>query len=337
MSTHNICALIYGNQKHYLDHLAPLASYLSVPLIVTEIEIESLATKYYPDLDVVYLEPTSMPQKVVSSFETVISCLPKALFKSIFFITEALSQKELKNVWCPHGNSDKGHFSPFMEGLSDEKWAFVYGKKMVSFLKEKSAHNQLENLFYLGNYRYEYFKKHREFYQKILNETLLFQNNHQTLLYAPTWNDSESSSSFDLEVNSLIDSLPPHWNLIIKPHPHLKCEIDNYKENLIVLKDFPPIYPLLDKMDVYLGDMSSIGYDFLTFRRPLFFYPPKNRTLNYDTHSHLMQCGTILPPSKNPFPIIEQTDQTPFSKIQDLVYNSVFETTQTIKKIYELR
>ena len=202
----------------------------------------------------------------------------------------------LRSIFCPHGNSDKGHFSPFMEGLSDEKWAFVYGKKMVSFLKEKSAHSQLENVFYLGNYRYEYFKKHRGFYQKILNETFLFQNNHQTLLYAPTWNDNESSSSFDLEVHSLIDSLPPHWNLIIKPHPHIKCEIDNNKENLIVLKDFPPIYPLLDKMDVYLGDMSSIGYDFLTFRRPLFFYPPKNRTLNYDTHQpHVGEYVAIRP------------------------------------------
>ena len=42
-------------------------------------------------------------------------------------------------------------------------------------------------------------------------------------------------------------------------------------EDLFFLKDFPPIYPLLDFVEAYIGDASSIGYDMLTFNKPLFF------------------------------------------------------------------
>ena len=85
MSFPKIAALIYGNQKHYLDHLAPLASLLRVPLVVTDFEIERLAKSYYPDLNLLYFDPVEMAEQVVSQFEVVISCLPKDLFDSLFF------------------------------------------------------------------------------------------------------------------------------------------------------------------------------------------------------------------------------------------------------------
>ncbi len=331
-----IAALIYGNQKHYLDHLAPLASLLRVPLVVTDFEVERLAKNYYPDLNLLYFDPAEMAEKVVSQFEVVISCLPKDLFDSLFFITETLHQKRLTNVWCPHGNSDKGHSSYFMEGLSKEKWAFVYGQKMIDFLKEKGAFEQLNELFILGNYRYEYYLRHTEFYQRILNKKIPLNRKRRTLLYAPTWNDSESSSSFEKEHSFLINNVPKNWNLIIKPHPHLKCPLESSKENVIILKGFPPIYPLLQLIDVYLGDMSSVGYDFLTFRRPLFFYNPQNRNQNEDQGLYLTRCGTIIGPNENPFEKIDKIDPVSFLKIQDHVYHEVFEKNQTITKIYDL-
>ncbi|WP_316359670.1 CDP-glycerol glycerophosphotransferase family protein [Candidatus Neptunichlamydia sp. REUL1] len=331
-----IATLIYGNQKHYLDHLAPLASLLGVPLVVTDFEIERLAKSYYPDLNLLYFDPVEMAEQMVSQFEVVISCLPKDLFDSLFFITTTLHQKCLMNVWCPHGNSDKGHSSYFMEGLSKEKRAFVYGQKMIDFLKEKGAFEQLEDLFILGNYRYEYYLQHIDFYQKILEEKLPINRKRRTLLYAPTWNDSERSSSFEIAHSFLINSVPKDWNLIIKPHPHLKCPLESPKENVIILKDLPPIYPLLQSVDVYLGDMSSIGYDFLTFRRPLFFYNPQNRNPNEDQGLYLTRCGTIIDANENPFEKIDEIDPVSFLKIQDHVYNEVFDKDQTRAKIYDI-
>ena len=245
-----------------------------------------------------------------------VTLITKDLFDSLFFITETLHQKCLINVWCPHGNSDKGHSSYFMEGLSKEKRAFVYGQKMMDFLKEKGAFEQLEDLFILGNYRYKYYLQHIEFYQNILEEKLPINRKHRTLLYAPTWKDSERSSSFEIAHSFLINSVPKDWNLIIKPHPHLKCSIKSPKENVIILEDFPPIYPLLQSIDVYLGDMSSIGYDFLTFRRPLFFYNPQNRNPNEDQGLYLTQCGTIIDTNENPFEKIDEIDPVSFLKIQ---------------------
>lgn len=330
----NLSALIYGNQKHYLDHLAPLASFLKIPLIVTEVEIETLAKTFYPKLNVIYFGAIEVAEKIVSNFEVVISCLPKDLLDSIFFITESLHQKELIKVWCPHGNSDKGHASYFMEGLSKERFAFVYGQKMVNFLKEKGAFNQVEEVFFLGNYRYKYFKKHADFFHAAVKKNIPLDFIRKTLLYAPTWKDEENSSSFD-QVQFLIDLVPDDWNLIIKPHPHLQTNLEIQKENIFVLKDFPPIYPLLECVDFYLGDMSSIGYDFLTFRRPQFFLNPQNRDPKTDKGLYLTKCGTIVDLKEDLFSLIESTNHAPFIKIQEEVYDEVFEKRETIKSIYE--
>lgn len=328
----NLCCLIYGAEKHYLDHLAPLASLLEIPLLVTEISIETLAKKYYPDVSVQYYPPIEMEESVVQHFEVVISCLPKVLFDSLFLIPETLHQKKLINVWCPHGNSDKGHKSYFMEELANEKWMFVYGKQMIDVLKKKNAFDQIENYFYLGNFRHQYFLNHIKFYQEIVKREII-QNlcpNARTLLYAPTWDDCEKNSSFSSSISTIIDAVPNHWNLIIKPHPNTSHTIISHKKNILILDDFPPIYPLLDFVDVYLGDMSSIGYDFLTFRKPLFFLHP-------DNHHPLFKCGTIIPSRNlaNIFKIIDQTNATSFIKIQELMYDNLFEPNANPRKIYD--
>ncbi len=41
-------------------------------------------------------------------------------------------------------------------------------------------------------------------------------------------------------------------------------------KNVVLIEDFPLVYPLLAATDIYLGDVSSIGYDFLMFNRPMF-------------------------------------------------------------------
>lgn len=134
---------------------------------------------------------------------------------------------------------------------------------------------------------------------------------------------------------TLTASIPSDWTLIIKPHPHLQCPLES-TSRIIVLKDYPPIYPLLAQVDAYLGDMSSIGYDFLTFRRPLLFYNPQKRDPQKDPGLYLTQCGKRIREEENPFKILEAEDFSPFVKIQDRVYHETFAKEGNFHEILKL-
>ena len=132
-----------------------------------------------------------------------------------------------------------------------------------------------------------------------------FDKKQPTILYAPTWQDMESSSSlFDVGL-PIIDQLPDHYNLIVKLHPwlqhhqaghvHLIQEKYQEKHNITVLSLFPLVLPLLKRTDIYLGDFSSIGYDFLYFNRPMFFFDPSQRERSREEATELHACGTVIP------------------------------------------
>lgn len=106
----------------------------------------------------------------------------------------------------------------------------------------------------------------------------------------------------------MIATLPDNHNLIVKLHPNLvqqeafKVEtlIEKYqgKQNLLFLTEFPPVYPLLALVDVYIGDMSSVGYDFLAFDRPMFFLNQNLRDRENDMGLYLFRCGIEIPPEE---------------------------------------
>lgn len=270
--------LIYDDSRHYIDHLAPFCALKKWPLIVCESEVGELAKKYYPDLEVVLKNPLQLPS-------TIVSCDTAPLIQAAF------PHQTTQVLWLPHGNSDKGWNSPLFEALKDQKTAFVYGQKMIDFMQAK---NVFPKTIKIGNFRWEYFQKHRDFYQNEVNKIL--PSSDQNILYAPTWDDFENNNSFWKAFPHLIEALPNHMNLLIKLHPNTlrKYEIEleilqgrMSKSNVIFLPEFPPIYPILDSCIAYIGDMSSIGYDFLTFNRPLFF-------LNANPALPLHQCGTAI-------------------------------------------
>ncbi len=177
----------------------------------------------------------------------------------------------------------------------------------------------------IGNYRLAYYEKHRTHYENLLPPL----QKTATLLWAPTWNDREKSSSFPKAITPLLRALPDHWQLIIKLHPHLyhqcdaavtalKSEIEA-RINIHLIEEFPPIYPLLDKADLYIGDRSSIGYDFLAFDRPMLFFDRPNSKLP------LLSCGQTLP-YLDPYPIIAEALKTPqkYSTQRKALYKQTF-------------
>lgn len=267
--------LIYGNEEYYLDHLAPLCSLLSIPLVVTDDHIAYLAKTFYPDLQVIHWIEQEISMKLVLNFHTIFYTTPRILFEEYFFFAQHLLKKIIRTIWVPHGNSDKGRTTPFMEALQEENILLIYGQRMKQFLREKNVQGKL---VHIGNFRKKYFHSHKTFYQKIL-PSYLNKQAKKTLLYAPTWMDLEKNSSFISFFPILVKNLPKHVQCIVKLHPNLYKqypeEIQEYKKHLpngiFFLENFPSIYPILEHVDTLIWDGSSIGYDFLAFHRPMIF------------------------------------------------------------------
>ncbi|MBI3211196.1 MAG: CDP-glycerol glycerophosphotransferase family protein [Simkania negevensis] len=147
----------------------------------------------------------------------------------------------------------------------------------------------------------------------------------------------------------LVKNIPDHYNLIVKLHPNLKADLYKMekiiheaenKPNLLILKEFPLIYPLLNSVSIYLGDMSSIGYDFLKFNKPMFFLNQNQRDLKKDKGLYLFQCGVSIERHEynQIFQIIEKNlpkDQERYQKIREEVYCYVFGKGENEKHIKE--
>lgn len=311
--------LIYDDSRHYIDHLAPFCALKKWPLIVCEAVIEDLAKEYYPNLEVIFINRWEL------SFPSIlVACDTKSLIESSLGIS--ISSHAL---WLPHGSSDKGWKAPFFEALQKEKTALVYGQKMIDCLAQK---NTFPEIIRIGNFRWEYWLKHKEFYKKIVQEKIHLPPNNKTYLYAPTWEDRENNSTFWQIFPTLAARLPKNCNLIIKIHPNtywkheVKIEgiIGSYQtqKNILFLTDFTPIYPLLDICDAYIGDMSSIGYDFLKFNRPMFFLTNQQYNIKNDPSFFLYQCGILL--TKENLPALFEEGGGDFTKIRKEIYDYTF-------------
>ena len=339
--------LICGFYPHHLDHLAILCIFLNIPLIVSEKEIEESGRKGYPGLKLLYIPEPALANQVSCSYQVIFSCLPKDLFDQIFFISENVLQRKPLNIWVPHGNSDKGHASYFIEALAKEKIALVYGQKMIDLFAQKNVYSQLYATISLGNYRLAFYQRHKNFYDRLVQKEILnrLSPGKKRVLYAPTWEDGENSSSLQEALPKLIKTLPDHWNLILKIHPntlHQSHEIEKLlikaqgKKNICIVREFHPIYPLLNAADVYLGDMSSIGYDFLSFLRPMFFLNQNRRDPKLDQGLYLFRCGRVIEKEQYEeiFSLIEN-EKGDFRKMQKKVYSYVFGKKRAITKIKE--
>ncbi len=324
---------LQGNLEHHLDHLAPFCALVGWPLIVTEEKMYELARLYYPGLTLYYWPPLEAPFKMTEQFEKVVTTLPRIAFDEIFFIAEASLKKRLTTLWLPHGNSDKGHRLPWMEALRHEEAAFVYGPKMVDFLMEKKV--PIPRLIPVGNFRYVYFQKYRLFYEQLLDQMGIKKS---FILYAPTWKDAENSGSFESAIDALIEQLAG-LPLLIKPHPNQAEDVRSIQKQLSYdvrwLDHFPPIYPLLERTTHLIGDFSSIGYDFLVFNRPLFFFNPHRRSLE-DKGLFLHRYGTQISSSTS---LAEQLKNPyhPREKIPSLVAYTFGEASQWLELIEKVK
>ncbi len=301
--------------ERFLDHVAPFSQLMGFPLYLSDEQNQELASKYYPLTKVVFCPQSEMSADLFDEYDL--------LFQSTFwrpdekFFFSMKRKKKLLFAYLPHGNSDKGHRAPMMDLVELQDFVLIYGKQMVERLQKIGVWKDVRHWAFLGNYREMFYRQHQDFYNAIVQKEIFssLDRKKMTCLYAPTWQDPEHSSSFFSVTKDLIEQLPQDFNLLIKPHPlleenspalyHAMLGLCERKNNIKVIEKMPLIYPLLSFCDLYLGDFSSIGYDFTTFQRPMFFFPSKKK--QKDDPAHLLRgSGLVLPERTKIFSFIEK-------------------------------
>lgn len=312
MKTH--AGLIIDDSRHYIDHLAPFCGLRGWPLITCEGTVADLARRFYPDLEIIEINrwDLKLPPRVVA-------CDPRISIEAAF----QSSPREL--LWLPHGNSDKGWNGPIFEPLRGET-ALVYGQKMIDFMHQGAV---FPRTIRVGNFRAAYWMKNQKFYDALTTREIPLPEGNRTYLYAPTWYDWEGNGSFWEILPLLTAHLPDDCSLIVKIHPNMQRQheieierlIGKYakRNNIFFLTDFPPVYPLLNICSAYIGDMSSIGYDFLYWNRPMFFLQRDRRS------QFLYRCGIRILPADIQS-IFERHEDCRFKEIRKEVYDYTFDS-----------
>ncbi len=326
------CALNTSPRLSFIDHIAPLASLLNIPLIVSDEKNAQLTSQYYPEVDLHYWPDFEFRLKELSDrFDALFSCDYWTSVQRNAF--QLYNKKVMKLLFCPHGQSDKGYNSSFLAPYAWQEGVLLYGDLMKEMLIDLKLWNRGCRVATVGNFRRRYYEKHRERLLRMAREEIFSKLNlaNRTLFFAPTWNDYERSGTFFEYGERLLRELPSEWNLVIKVHPDVVQHdpvlyyrlslMEEKRANFLLIEDFPPIYPILEIVDVYLGDYSSIGYDFLAFQKPMFFLQKPHLV-----GARLHTCGPVLDPSTPLFPSIEKLlpQAHEFREAQESLYRRAF-------------
>lgn len=246
---------VHTGGPHYLDHLGVLCAGLGIPLYVTEEKTWRAAQEFYPELHVILMESQELSLEFLAARADVIFESGHTFAAELIPLWELLHGKKMRVVYCPHGYSDK--IPPQC-------------RKDIA-LEYKDT----------GNWRAMYYREHEEWFDGRLDPQ------KKTVLYAPTW---ETEDWFEV-AQKVIDELAPRFNVVVRLHPFLQdlhpveYEIIQGSKSCII-SDIPCVYPLLKRVDYYVGDFSSVGYDFLWTDKPLFFVKKYN--------GPIFECGTVL-------------------------------------------
>lgn len=307
------CGLLETPYNFFIDHLAPLCSMLDAPIISSNPHTKLFYQKYYPRVHIV-LKKWDFTYLMQNYQSVIYSFNPDPPFKELI----RSIRKKYPNtpglnfpfsfIYHFHGCSDKGYHSKWVDPKGHFKeidLLLLYGERMEQILKDKNLYDLPKQIENIGNYRLAYYKEHQSFYDDLVELEVFskFKRKKPILFYAPTWEDQEGSTSFHLMDDNTVKELTHDFNVLIKLHPNMTYsedrrvtkKIERLKQikNLLVLPFYPLVYPLLNRIDLYLGDHSSVGYDVLPFEKPMFFLNPQERS-SVDPGALLLQCGEVL-------------------------------------------
>lgn len=299
-------------EPHHSDHLVPFCELLDIPLIVTDMSHLQWIEDHYPGVRVQYEDADDLTIEYWMAnydllFRTYVWDM-HSVWKGAASLEEKYG-RQLRTVHCPHGLSDKVYW---YERMRHEDALLIYGDLMEEMIREQGIDRTITSYLKVGNPRWDYYQRHKAFFDKKVEEEVFshFDQERTTILYAPTWYDSLKVSSFFKGIDWVVKALPEGVNLLVKLHPRLEDSehLETYKimaeyhdrGDIYFLADYPYVLPLLDRCELYIGDYSSIGYDFLAFNRPMVFLNQMEFSPGSDRRTLLFQCGIPLVPADYP-------------------------------------
>ena len=325
-----------SNSFTHLDHLAPLCYFLDMPYVVTNPKLFEHCQKYYPQVKVVYKDFTNFTLSYLAENFDALFLSSKAWGVELSHLIQRHEKKLMRFIYCPHGNSDKIYGYEHIDQHFKHDIHLVYGQQMTDYLSHFNLLDLMNATVTVGNYRRTFYLMHQTEFDHYAQTTIFsqFAKPQKTIFYAPTWRDVENNTSFLDYQHALLKELPSHLNLIIKMHPLLEkynpsetyylLEKCKNLPNVVAILDIPFIYPIMNRSDAFLGDYSSVGYDFLPFKRPMFFLTQGKR------ETPLTQCGYLVDPA--PFACIESHPENSHQDEQQKLYQYAFEQNITTEE-----
>ena len=314
----------------YVDHVGVLAYLLDMPLFITELDVYEKTRELYPQIQAKYCSLEDLDAEFLSTHFDAIFESGKFFAQQMGPMVEWLYKKRMRFVYCPYGHSDKGWSA---KSYPKQDLSFVYGPHMLEILTHSGAIKQINETLETGNYRLHFYRAFQDLYDTQTRLHLkALDPAKPVVLYAPSWDDGENPTSFFSKTKQLIYELKDDYNLIIKLHPFLErfhpAKTHNMIERYIYepraqfITNFPCIYPLLQQADLYIGDYSSIGYDYLSFDKPLYFFI-REAAPKFALHN----TGLIIPEDTNIAAFIGQTlkeNKQKYSEKRRALYKYVF-------------
>ncbi len=220
-----------------------------------------------------------------------------------------------KAVQIFHGMSDK----PFTyeRDFSDYLMCLCVGQRQVDRLLQTPC-NQTMNWTLIGYPKFD----------ALSTLPPLFQNDRKTLIYCPTWRKQNISSiEIFLEHPDVIAQLVEDYNLIVKPHPNIFNPDRQFYDQSIVdrlyqLADIDSniklirsgnVMPWFAQADLFIGDISAAGYEWLYYNKPMLFLNPQPAVLQASPDvaaiTYLWQCGEVCENMQDLQPLVEQNIQ----------------------------
>ncbi|MEO8485287.1 MAG: CDP-glycerol glycerophosphotransferase family protein [Betaproteobacteria bacterium] len=282
-----------------------------MPLVVANHPQLDTAALAYPGVRVERASGVGIADVIASLGRMVRERAPQAVFYS-----ELASRKLLRAllggtrdaprvVYIPHGFSEKRQ--DWARGTAFQDIAVLYGQHAFDQLAAFGVAGYLHHFIVSGNVRRRYHAMHEATFRvRLAALGLEPRPDLRTVLYAPTWDDALGSSSFFPAFAAMVRELPTGWRLIAKLHPHLDrhaATLDDLARqcrgrDVHLVRGTPLSLPFLDLADAYVGDMSSLAYDFLGSGRPMFFTNAAAGTAADAAGSRLFACGSVVAPDR---------------------------------------
>jgi CDP-glycerol glycerophosphotransferase len=142
----------------------------------------------------------------------------------------------------------------------------------------------------------------------MIKQNLSLPPDCKIILYVPTFRKNHSFDAYEINyievINTLRRKYGGQWRFLIRLHPNLYQMTDllQIPEWVIDVTSYPDIQELLGIADVLVSDYSSVMFDYMLMRRPVFIYAS-----DYDSYKN--ERGIYFSLDKTPFLLAEDNEQ----------------------------